>query len=621
MNNLTDLLRPFAPLLASRSAMAVGFEAKAVGRFLQEAGAVVTMANVGDLAAIEGCEPDLQGKFDFIVWTCCPGVSNDTALRLSRMLKRSGFILMTIDNPLGFSRMRPGPGPGKREVAAWLTDAGLSHIEFCFAFPDVYNPEVLLRERAFQTPCFDVLNLVGSALAATGGIASIAQRELMTLLVSNGLMSEHSNSFFLIASPNGARLLPEEILGYTFNASRSAAYNKFNVFYQATDKSIKVRRTPYEVNAHPDFRQPIVQVLAEERYVPGRLYSLVLESVLAKTGWSLEQVCRWAKPYLELLKGYADEDGFVDGRYMDLTPFNLLLHEGSLTAVDLEWKADRPVLLRYVFFRGLYHTLARAGAVRQPAPGTPINLYGLCLAVSEKLFGSGGTIGLLETFLELEPFYFGCVFAKGRCVPCDRDLVVEVDSRDAGDRAMLSGRPEARECNAALGLYPLLNCNLQVFVEGPAAPFSEETSTIVKIGLLRERRVYSIPLAHFTGDVTRLRIDPSDHTGLIHIHSVDIRTVNGAEIYHWTPHSRAAVQLSGLMVVTAAPGDPEPVAVLLNGDPMLIFPLPVINPNTLDSAIVLEVELSALDDAMAETMLANLSELCRLIPDPSIGAL
>jgi hypothetical protein len=611
MNSKSDLLRPFAGLLAGRSVLTLGSGDEAVIRFLSDIGTDV-------VAAETVADPRLGSgkKFDFIIWLAA---SNDSARDagnviidllpdLYSLVDDTGCLLITMGNLLGLScwnrtsdSMDKGPRWGKRELAGALSTAGFQNVEYYFPYPDSCQPNVLLSERAFHTPGFDVVNLIGPNLTSCCQTAGLPEPGLIRSLVTNGLMADHSNSFFVVASKGNTRLLPGEILGFSFNSGRTAPYRKMNIFYETVDKAIMVRREPYDRIAAPRQDQAITQELAEEQYLPGQLYSVFLEDILWTPDWSVDRLRSWARPYLALLKTYAAPHGSLDGRYVDLTPFNLLLHQDSLAAVDLEWKIEKPVPMAYVFFRGLYHSLARIFAVRKPASGTPVNLYGLCLAIAEGLLDD--TNGVLELFLELEPYYFGAVFPAGAAIPPDIDL-----------RVVAPGKAEAALPSPSFTrLYPLMNCNLQVFVETADSGFAEQTSTTQCIGLTRERRVYTIPLPHFVGDVTRLRIDPSDHVGLLCIHAIDIRTAAGAELYHWTPFSRSEVECNGVVILSAMSGVSEPVSVLLDYDPMLIFSLPAGLAERMQGRAVLEIEVSALPEAMAETVLKTLSELCVLV--------
>ena len=351
----------------------------------------------------------------------------------------------------------------------------------------------------------------------------------------------------------------------------------------------------------------MAQVLEEEVYVSGRLYSLGLQEVFLTPEWSVRDVTKWARPYLDLLRRHAQVEeggGWLEGRYLDLTPFNLVFDDGRLAMIDLEWKADEPLPLPYVFFRGLYHTFSRVAFVLTPAAGTPLNILGLCMAVAGEL--GFDVSGMLERFMELEGRYFGAVFSGGS--PGDGDLVVTGPGASTVTAVPASTRPDAR-----MRLYPLLHLHLQVFVETETRGFCEEASTWRSIGLTPEPKVHSILLPHFTADTVRLRIDPSDHNGLIRLHAIDLRTADGMELFHWTPYSRCDAEMSGMMILNAGPRLPDPVMLLTSCDPMLILSLPAGTGERAMGPVRLELEVSALPPELFDPVGEILRDLARFV--------
>ena len=550
------------------------------------------------------------------------------------LLDDEGILIITAGNP-----------PEKKQLTAQLRQAGFDAPRFYYPFPDHLHPSVLLSEDAFRTPGFNTANLIRPAIdrLITG---------LLPTLQTQGHMPQFNNAVLIVAAKNGAEkklaakntspLLPPEQLAFSFTTNRTAPFNKMNVFYKDPDGRIMVRHIPYDPEAGTGRPLPATQLLTEEPYLPGHLYSLELHELLLTPGWSVQTLAKWARPYLDLLREQAQTDdggGWLDGRFLDLTPFNLLRQDGRFGMIDLEWKADKPLPLPYVFFRGLYHTFARVPYVLTPAPGTPLNIQGLSLAVAEAL--GIDTTGLLENFLELEPHYFGAIFPVAAPAAVNGTSAITPAAKTPGPRdADLFGPAEAPSPappKTQLRLYPLLNLHLQVFVGSETQSFREETSTWRSIGLTREPKIYSIPLPHFTAETIKLRIDPSDHNGLIRLHAVDLRTSGGAELFHWTPFSRSDAELSGMMILNAGPRLPDPVTVLIDADPMLIFPLPAeVHENSAGPAVeksarpvvekpagpvvqqstqkvVLELELSALPPEEFAIVGAMLRELAQLI--------
>jgi hypothetical protein len=96
---------------------------------------------------------------------------------------------------------------------------------------------------------------------------------------------------------------------------------------------------------------------------------------------------------------------------------------------------------------------------------------------------------------------------------------------------------------------------------------------------------------------------------MVRLHSIDLRTADGAELFHWTPFSRSDAELSGMVILNAGPRLPEAVTILTNYDPMLVFPLPAGMCDRPPGAVVLEMELSALSPELYDAVAVVLREL------------
>ncbi|HVS96780.1 MAG TPA: hypothetical protein VHE54_09845, partial [Puia sp.] len=491
---------------------------------------------------------------------------------------------------------------GKREWTELARELGFRYCFFYYPFPGWRSPSVLLSEAAFDDEELDVLSLLEPVLTARGSDRAYSHR-LIRSMVANKLVRELSDHLFVVLSDNPEWLPDPRILAWTFNPGRVAAFRKMTVFCRDEHGALNVRREAYD--RHGDRRDDVLvhQRLEDEPYRPGRLYTLQLAGIVCTPGWSVGDVVAWARPYYRLLKDHAritDDGEWLEGRHLDLVPFNLLTTDRRLTAIDAEWVAPDPLPLRYVLFRGIYHSLARTGRVALPAHGTPLNLYSLSLAIAGQLVPE--TEGLLELFLQLEPRYFAPVFGANVAAPGDLDL----DLAYAEERKNTAPRDPGR-------LHPLYNLNLQVFAETPDKDFSEETSAFLPIGMTERRNRYSIRLPWFTDDITRLRIDPSDHSGLVHVHAIHLQS-EGEELFYWTPYSHADVELNGVMILQAAPALCCPVMILLNYDPMLIFSLPSITRKNPMAPVVLEIEVSVVSAVTSADVLNSLRQTCAMLP-------
>jgi hypothetical protein len=557
-----DILRPFRDRLRDKKVL-------------------VMEGSAGYTQGPDGC----GSKYDVVVLPATSGAQTPLLTRAAGFLAAGGALMICLKN-------------GKQQFRELAGQAGFLYCSFYYPFPTIESPEVLLSEGAFDSPAFDVGNLIEPVLR-NDGYAHMFIRGLL----ASGLMRDLGDDLFAVASNNADWLPAQDVFAWTFNSGRALPYRKMTIFYRGKDGDLRVRRQRYDSEAASGCDGPVRQELQDEPYLTGRLYSLELAEIVSRAGWAVDDLAVWARRYLSLLTRYADKQGRLDGRYLDLVPFNLVEGAEGLRPIDLEWVAPEPLPVSYVFFRGIYHSLARAGGVAMPLEATPMNLYGLCLAIAGQVFPS--TELMLENFVALEPRYFGVVFDGDARPPGDTDLMVR--------QRMVPQAPADR-------LYPLPNLNVQVFIERPGQGFSEETSTMLRIGLSEQRKVYSVLLPFFADDIVRLRIDPSDHCGLLLFHALHLRS-EGNELFYWMPYSRTDVEVNGVLLLNGGASLPSPVMVLLDHDPMLIFPMPGVNRKDPAAPVVLEIEVSALTPALYGTVRNCFAQLCEMLPRKLNGML
>ncbi|HET6255801.1 MAG TPA: rRNA adenine N-6-methyltransferase family protein [Puia sp.] len=555
-----DLLRPFAGRLYGNSVIELGSGGGALTRYLAECGARVTaVENDVQLAVITGercrdldhvtvvnADPasfETPSRFDFAIVIDNP----ELIPKAANLLKPHGILILT---------------GGNSTVLLYLLHANnLTITDLYIPFPDHLFPTVLLTERARTISGFEPANLV----------------------------HPHSlpcppQSFLITAGKTKPNLTDPAAVAWSFNSSRRKPFNKMNVFYESPPTGIRVNRVPHDPDAWPDPGLLLTQVLRDEAYVPGALYSQRLTDIVSSPGWSVEDLQRWARPYVDFLKTRASLNShqyWMEGIYADLVPFNLLSRDGQrFVAIDLEWVIKEMIPLEYVLFRGLYHTIFRLGPVQRPSPRTPLNVFGLCLAVLEGILPD--TSGILEDFYIREVAYFAAVSPTNSTPSDSRLLIAEPGDNEPGID------------------YPLLNLNLQIFVGTAAGGFQESTSVKHPIGLTRRRQTFTLTLADFPADATSLRIDPSDHPGMFFMYGATIRKPDGAIVFHWTPGSDALPEGQGVTLLNPPAEMPGPVFLLQDYDPMMIFPLPAIEPLP---ALFLDLELAALSAAQCDHIL------------------
>ncbi len=145
---------------------------------------------------------------------------------VTRFLKPGGRVVIAIENKVGLKYFN-GCGEdhvgipffgvqdlygtrtvrtfGRRELVALLTRAGLPRVCFYYPFPDYKLPSVVLSESALTDPGFDAIDLLARCHARdyTGSpYRGFDEALAFSVLHTNGLLAELSNSFLVVATPD-----------------------------------------------------------------------------------------------------------------------------------------------------------------------------------------------------------------------------------------------------------------------------------------------------------------------------------------------------------------------------------------------------------------------------------
>lgn len=147
----------------------------------------------------------------------------------------------------------------------------------------------------------------------------------------------------------------------------------------------------------------------------------------------------------------------------------------------------------------------------------------------------------------------------------------------AATAAEAAAQSPSRGANA----QALFTAQLYVTQNGQFKESHKFTSTGA-IGTLRQTLCFTLPATHDTAP--RLRLDPADRPGFLHLHAITLRTSDGLARWRWSPASTTAPEqtLPGasahrqIMWHPPLPTAPDTILLLLTGDdPWLELPIPV----------------------------------------------
>jgi SAM-dependent methyltransferase len=421
-----NLLRPLAQHMKNSDVLEIGSGCGAISRYLGELGcnlvalegsprrATITAERCRDLPGVNVvCDNfehfSINHTFDIIILI---GVLEYSPLfieggnpvqsmlkKCKQILKPGGKIIIAIENKLGLKYFAGAPEDhtghpffgienhysdktaitfGKQEIIGLLKESGFSENSFLYPFPDYKLPSMLVSEAGFRNPDFNVASLllenfqyVQQLFYSDTFNCSLAAHEL----AKNELLEDLSNSFLVIGSASDFPAPVIHQLAFSYSSNRSKPYCK-NQEFVADPVSGKIKVTKektYKEVVNPS--EALEQVLEEEPYYHGNLLQEQLVRIISRKNWTAEELDKWADIYhsfLETVVSETEEGKKMEGRYVDLTPFNIIVSEnGELSAFDLEWKVNESLPADYIFFRGIYYSIGQLYSLRLPAYGTP----------------------------------------------------------------------------------------------------------------------------------------------------------------------------------------------------------------------------------------------------------
>ena len=318
---------------------------------------------------------------------------------VSRFLAPGGRVVVAIENKLGLKYFNGcgedhagvpyfgiqdlyGPRTprsfGHKELVAQLAAAGLPSTYFYYPFPDYKLPSVILAEDALTDPDFDPIDLIVRSQSRDHsgptyrnfdeglGFATVGE---------NGLLADLSNSFLVVATPEGEPPMQASELATTFSYYRAPQFVTQTRFVRSGPKIrvLKEHLVPWEGDrAIVVESMTILNRAVESAYQPGRQTVWRLLRARAGSG-ELEPVVKALQPWMEFLLRHARvASAHIDdlatqpptlasyvlpGDFLDCTPFNLLESGEGFASIDLEWCADRDVPLGWVVARGVLWSL------------------------------------------------------------------------------------------------------------------------------------------------------------------------------------------------------------------------------------------------------------------------
>ncbi|MFN3737491.1 rhamnan synthesis F family protein [Hydrogenophaga sp.] len=420
-----NLMRPLERLLKGRRVLELGSGCGAISRYLGELGceltcvegshrrARITASRCRDLPNVRVFNDNFQDFRDDVGYDVVTfiGVLEYSrtfldgpdpvakALALARsFLKPGGQVVIAIENKLGLKYFAGAPEDhlgqpyaglhdlydersavtfGRHELAQVLADAGFVRSHFLYPYPDYKLPTLVLTEAALRQPTSLLRNLVSACHApdqAQTYTRSFSEAAALQSLADNRLLGELANSFLVVADTDAACAAQQQVAGedlaFVYSQGRKKAFSKTVSIHREANGALMVRRQLQHTGELPMG----MQFPAQEPWLPGESLFNRLLRVVNRPGWGEQALAAWLEPLADALAREAQgEPPCLPGRYLDATPSNFLVDaEGHGQFIDLEWELEDRVDLDGVLWRGVYHSLKKAGTLASPARGTPL---------------------------------------------------------------------------------------------------------------------------------------------------------------------------------------------------------------------------------------------------------
>lgn len=434
-----NLLRPLAGWLNGKTVLEIGAGCGALTRFLGELGApvvalegsprraAIAAARCADLANVAVIADSFQhfapaARFDVITlvgvleyarlfYPAAPGVDPVDAMlaRVRALLKPGGVLLLAIENQLGlkyFAGSRedhvavPMHGIedlyradgvvtfGRAELGDRLDAAGLPARAWWYPFPDYKLPVSVLSEAAVSgRHGLDLAPLPMGSVVADPQVPphwNFSLEQAWRVIFRNRLAGELANSFLVAAGAAAADLPVADALVHHYAVDRRPAFAKAVTIRGAGDRALvtSVRLAPEA----PEPALPLRQHLYDAGFAPGELWHGRLLALLNRPGWTTATIAAWAQTWLAHLARRAGVTlGWqrrLDGHLVDAVPRNLVVAGAHGEFIDLEWELADGVGFDHLFYRGLMLSLLGAASCAEPAPGQPIDMASLLVAVA-----------------------------------------------------------------------------------------------------------------------------------------------------------------------------------------------------------------------------------------------
>ena len=256
---------------------------------------------------------------------------------------------------------------GKQELLEMIEQCGFVDHELLLPFPDYKLPTTLINAKSCSAKNARKYNVVDWCRQNYEDYVNprshLFQEHLaLDSMAANGLFSDFSNSFLLVASKRpidqGSPVLPIDWHAKKINVTRSSTYQTITTLKAGNHGSVVTKEGLVDRSRRTNADFSLVMEKEADYIENGRSLSLEFLRAIRGTQAPREKYQSAVLCWVEFLLSHAEQvasGAVLPPEYLDCIPDNIIRDAaGDLNYIDTEWHWKEPVTLEWIVFRGLY---------------------------------------------------------------------------------------------------------------------------------------------------------------------------------------------------------------------------------------------------------------------------
>lgn len=454
--------------------------------------------------------------------------------RLKGVLKPNGVLVAGINNKLAMLSLTQSPSEQKgwsatkASIEKILPAVGLPNFKLFFGFPGLEVTRLVVWPE-LQPPYPEGIEAILAAFDANRPPAGdrFPHKPFWKSILHGDLLPQLSNTFLAVASPAPLPVMHTDELLVIYSSFRRKHFARITKLSRE-GQDVTVSRIPLFPETPPPPKSPYLTRPHQEPYIEGKQYLSVLQEIVAREGWQVQEVVGWAKPWLDLLKTQASDQTFheyISGfrrllllptDYLDCIPSNIVVtHDRNLIPFDFEYEAIAPIPLNFVVFRGLFY--AFSGVAVAPGCTDPkTTVLSLALQIM-RACGIDLAESEIQSYLETE------AALQHTIVGVAPEQVAE-GLRSAALSVRRAYGPSSAERHSV---------TLELFWKQNGTDYSASQSQAATFAVEKGRQTVTLVIPPTAEPVHILRLDPFDQRGVFYIYSLRLFDSAAERVWSW----------------------------------------------------------------------------------------